>query len=93
MNSITSAVRKVAEPALDPAQMSRGRFRRAYLVDTKYEFLRMIRNPIVSVPLLALPVAMYVFICIILVHTIQLPAGMDIQIAQTTPSPTGWCSA
>lgn len=61
--------------------MPRSRLWRAYWVDTQYEFIRMLRSPIVFVPLLVVPVGMYTFIGIILSHTMVLP--VPLKTAQT----------
>lgn len=70
MSSIVSAARPIA---LESVSMSRSRLWRAHWIDSKYEFLGLFRSPIIYVPLLAIPVAMYAFVGIILVHTVHLP--------------------
>jgi ABC-2 type transport system permease protein len=44
-----------------PAPMPLGRVARAYLVEAKYESLRMLRAPAFAVPFLMVPVALYAF--------------------------------
>ena len=47
--------------AFIPAPMPLGRVVRAYLVEAKYESLRMLRAPAFAVPFLLVPVALYAF--------------------------------
>jgi ABC-2 type transport system permease protein len=44
---------------LVPKLMPSGRLLRAYFIDAKYEFLRMLRAPAFAIPFLALPVPVY----------------------------------
>jgi ABC-2 type transport system permease protein len=68
-------------PALEEApaslDMPRSRLWRAYLIDTKYEFLRMLRSPIVNVPLLGVPVGVYSLFAVILGPNMQLPIPLE----------------
>ena len=50
-----------ASVTFKPAPMPLGRVVRAYLVEAKYESLRMLRAPAFAVPFLLVPVALYVF--------------------------------
>jgi ABC-2 type transport system permease protein len=68
--------------------MSRRRLWRAYLIDTKYEFVRTIRSPIVYVSLLVMPVGMYTFLSVVLAGTIDRP--VDIRTAQQAGTFANW---
>ena len=67
-------------------RMSRRRLWRAHLIDTKYEFLRMIRNPIVYVPLLAMPVGMYMLFVLMGRGSSLAPAALRVAQAGTFAS-------
>jgi ABC-2 type transport system permease protein len=68
--------------------MSRGRLGRAYLIDTKYEFIRTIRSPIVYVSLLVMPVGMYTFLSVVLAGARDLP--VDIRTPQQAGTFANW---
>ena len=68
--------------------MSRRRLWRAYLIDTKYEFIRTIRSPIVYVSLLVMPVGMYTFLSVVLAGTMDRP--VDIRTAQQAGTFANW---
>ncbi len=59
MNTVTSIFRDLTARS---APMSAGRVLRAYLLEAKYELLRMIRTPGFVVPMLALPIMLYLLI-------------------------------
>jgi len=67
-------------------RMSRRRLWRAHVIDTKYEFLRMIRNPIVYVPLLAMPVGMYTLFVLMGRGSALEPAALRVAQAGTFAS-------
>jgi ABC-2 type transport system permease protein len=78
MSSVTIPVRTIA---VDPLRMSRGKVLRAHLTDTKYEFIRLMRNPMFFVPMVGMPVGLYVFIGIYMAYNINLP--IDIKTLHT----------
>lgn len=64
--------------AREDLSMSRGQLVRAYLIDTKYEFLRVMRAPSFTVPVIVLPVVMYWFIGIVIMGSVKVPAGAPV---------------
>jgi ABC-2 type transport system permease protein len=57
MNSVTFPT-PVADDA-PPQGMSRARLLRAYFIDAKYEFIRLLRNTQILIPVLLLPIVVY----------------------------------
>ena len=65
MNTITLAVNRVDIACRAP--MTFARVLRAYLVEAKYECLRMLRTPAFAIPFLALPIFLYLLIGVLVV--------------------------
>lgn len=59
MNAISSASDAVPYPSFDVPPMHMPRLLRAYLMEARFEFLRMTRAPIFVVPMLLLPPLLY----------------------------------
>jgi ABC-2 type transport system permease protein len=57
------------------SSLSGARLLRAHLVDSKYEFLRLGRNPAFYIPMVALPTIMYLLIGVLYVGNMEMPAG------------------
>ena len=49
----------------DTGMMSPGRAAGAYLTETRYEFMRVIRNPVIGLPIVFIPVALYWLISVV----------------------------
>jgi ABC-2 type transport system permease protein len=52
--------------SVDTASAPRGSATGAYLTETRYELIRMIRNPGVAVPVLAMPIALYALFTLVI---------------------------
>jgi ABC-2 type transport system permease protein len=52
--------------SLDTASTARGSAMGAYFTETRYELIRMIRNPGVAIPVLALPFALYALFALVI---------------------------
>jgi ABC-2 type transport system permease protein len=63
-------------------EMSRARLVRAYLIDTKYEFVRMLRNPPFFIPIVVIPVVMYLIFGVLFINSFDEKTWGDISKAE-----------
>ena len=63
MNAL--AIKSNINSAIDTVTSLRGREFGAYLTETRYELTRMVRNPGIAIPVLALPLALYALVAFV----------------------------
>lgn len=82
MNSVIEPRSLIDTVDSQTEQMSRGRLVRAYLVDTKYEFIRMLRNPPFFIPIVIIPVVMYLIFGVLFINSFDEKTWADISKAE-----------
>jgi ABC-2 type transport system permease protein len=76
MNSVTDL--QVVAGIARREGMSRSRLVRAYLIDTKYEFIRMLRNTTFLIPILVIPPVMYLIFGVAFINSFDQNAFGDV---------------
>jgi ABC-2 type transport system permease protein len=78
MNSVIHPQSFLDDVASQKQEMSRSRLVRAYLIDTKYEFVRMLRNPPFIIPVLIIPIVMYLLFGVVFINSFDEKTWVDI---------------
>jgi ABC-2 type transport system permease protein len=81
MNSVINPQIALDDVSSQKQEMSRSRLVRAYLIDTKYEFVRMLRNPPFIIPILIIPVVMYLIFGVVFINSFDEKTWVDISKA------------
>jgi ABC-2 type transport system permease protein len=78
MNSIIYPRTDVDSVETQKTEMTGARLWRAYLIDTKYEFVRMLRNPPFFIPIVIIPVVMYLIFGVVFINSFDEKTWADI---------------